>query len=520
MVILSILGVIGRFPFTNSPFVNLEYFYSQSSEIIVSGDGLQASLRHLSRAFNNPLGSVLTIALAQGWFGVAEWSSRLPSILGWFVGVSVVYLVARTLWSPFVGALGAMIMGISPLYWVYGGLAYPDVQFTALITLAMLVAGAATFKRTIYWHIIAAVLLVLATLVRYNGLLFVPVIMAIVFAAEKKGGINNAGTSSVIDVTKIWFLYIVVGAVTLIPYLLWVKSVSGNILVPGLVHVTASDMRFHMVAFIPRLGAYVMWLGALSGPLAFFALRDMLTRVPLIKLKKTACLVIAIDLVVVSLVHYMQTNHIQLFGEMHFGWLERLLPLWPVLILQFVLLIAGEIVLAALILWGRERLWPNGYVLLWVIMPLLAHALYRGAQRYTIFLLPPLAMYLAWVASTALQTVRWRSLAMGLVSAHVLLSMSLGILTSIYYAAEGYAAADVARHINDNHLDGIERSLHNPVLVNSGYLVHESLFAPSGITPSYRTVALGRTGDVDNVVYMREVKLLGILIKRYVIVEY
>ena len=70
MVILSILGVIGRFPFTNAPFVNLEYFYSQSSEIIVSGDGLQASLRHLSRAFNNPLGSVLTIALAQGWFGV------------------------------------------------------------------------------------------------------------------------------------------------------------------------------------------------------------------------------------------------------------------------------------------------------------------------------------------------------------------------------------------------------------------------------------------------------------------
>ena len=51
------IGVIGHSFFMSAPFVNLEYIYHQSAELISSGSGFKASLLHLIEGFNNPLGN-------------------------------------------------------------------------------------------------------------------------------------------------------------------------------------------------------------------------------------------------------------------------------------------------------------------------------------------------------------------------------------------------------------------------------------------------------------------------------
>ena len=66
------IGIIGHSFFLPAPFVNLEYVYHQSAEVITSGLGLKSSLLQLSEGFNNPLGNVVAIAGTQSVFGITD----------------------------------------------------------------------------------------------------------------------------------------------------------------------------------------------------------------------------------------------------------------------------------------------------------------------------------------------------------------------------------------------------------------------------------------------------------------
>ncbi|MDP6650665.1 MAG: hypothetical protein QGF90_00875, partial [Gammaproteobacteria bacterium] len=125
----------------------------------------------------------------------------------------------------------------------------------------------------------------------------------------------------------------------------------------------------------------------------------------------------------------------------------------------------------------------------------------------------------AWAVSRALRSGKWTGLTGGLVASYVVVYLGFGLFTSAYFSTEGYAAADVAEYINANNLS-ISASIHNAVLTNSAYLVDEARFAGSGEAPIYETIAVGRNASVDGALYVRDVRVLGILIKRYAIVEY
>lgn len=515
---LLVIGIFGRLPFASAPFVNLEYFYHQSAELIASGMGFQAALQHLFQGFNNPLGSVLAIAAAQNLFGSSEWTSRLPSMLSWLICVGVVYIAALKVWSPWEGALSATIMGFSPLFWVYGGIAYPDVPFTALTTIAMLVSAVASYRHSQTQHLLAAALLGFATLIRYNGILFYPVIAVMVMLAARSKTSANVGSSWFLETLKVWFLYAIVSGIIIIPYLLWTRQVYGVILRTGFVRVSSNEMVFHVLAAVPRLGAYLIWLGAFTLPMVPIVLRELFSLFPRQNIVRVAGYMLLVNTVMVAAVHQLMIGYPDLFGEMQLGWMERLLPLWPLLIVKFCLLCAGEIVLTALIVWGRVRLWPNRCLALWVLIPLLAHSFYRGTQRYSIFILPPLAMYMAWVICQACRSGKWRWPAISLTTGYVIVYLGFAIFTSAYYAVEGYAAADVAKFINANRIN-ISASIHNLVLTNSAYLVDESLLNQSDSGYSHQVTALGRNLSVENAIYVRDVRVLGVLLKRYAVVE-
>ncbi len=127
-------------------------------------------------------------------------------------------------------------------------------------------------------------------------------------------------------------------------------------------------------------------------------------------------------------------------------------------------------------------------------------------------------MYVAWVVSRALRSGKSKPLTVGLVASYVVMYLDFGLFTSAYYSAEGYAAADVAEYINTNNLS-ISASTHSPVLTNSSYLMDEARFAESSESPIYETVTVNRNVPVENALFVRDVRLLGILSKRYAIVE-
>ena len=316
------IGVIGHSFFMSAPFVNLEYIYHQSAELISSGSGFKASLLHLIEGFNNPLGNSIAIAGIQSIFGVTEWSARIPSLISWLMCVSAVYLIGCRWFSLYVGVLAAAITGFSPLFWVYGGIAYPDVPFTALITITMFVAGFATYRHSLRWHVVAALLLGLSTLFRYNGILFFPAIAIYIalqmYVTSKVDDITNWQ----LDTLKVWLVYIVVCGAIVIPYLLWTKQVVGMVLIPGFVLVSPTDIIFHIAASIPRLGGYSIWLGALVLPFTVLTFQQTRARIQLANLLPVAATLIFLNIAIIAAVQYLEVTSGELFGEMWFGWVD------------------------------------------------------------------------------------------------------------------------------------------------------------------------------------------------------
>ncbi len=510
------IGIVGHSFFLSSPFVNLEYIYHESAELITNGMGSNASLSHLFQGFNNPLGNTLVIAGMQGIVGVTELSSRLPSLVSWLICVSVVYLIGCRWWALSVGVLAAVITGFSPLFWVYAGIAYPDVPFTALITIAMFVAGVATYRHSLRLHLIAAVLVGLAALFRYNAILFLPAITLYVALQMRFSESIGKVTHWKISALQVWIIYIVVCGAIVIPYLLWTKQVVGMVLKPGFVLVAPTDIIFHIAASIPRLGGYLIWVGALVLPFTFLIFQQVRMRIQHLNWLIIAPILIILNIVLVAAVQYLEITSGELFGEMWFGWLERLLPTYMIVIMRFIFLTASEVVVVGLIIWGKQKIWPNTFVVLWLLVPLLIHSFYRMSQRYVIFFLPPLAVYVAYIIVKSGTFSRRRTIAIALCVVYMTIYPSIGLFTSAYYSAEGHAAADIAEYVNEKKIN-IELSRHNPVLTNSAYLIDESRFPDSEALIDHKLVALGRYETIENAIYVREVRVIGLLIKRYAV---
>ncbi len=200
---------------------------------------------------------------------------------------------------------------------------------------------------------------------------------------------------------------------------------------------------------------------------------------------------------------------------MQVGYLRNAgIVLW---ILEFISLWAGEIVVFGLFNWAR-RTKATRLLAAWIILILLGHSFYRGAQRFAAFFLPPLVIYLAEVTSRYWQKSGYRLVKIGALWGTVALFGSTSLFNSAYFATEGRAAADVAEHINNNQI----RVIYSPwdsVLTHSGYLVNDDLIITDGTRPEYVTATLAPNEHRKSVVFESEVELLGIVFKRYVLLK-
>src|SRR5262249_32617922 len=145
----------------------------------------------------------------------------------------------------------------------------------------------------------------------------------------------------------------------------------------------------------PRLAYYLTYIGLFTGPLALLIALRLWKRWGRSSARKLLAAIAPVNVALVAAMNYtVQHPHLDL-GELKLGYVEDVLPPVALWVVQFIGIAAGEVIVAGLVQWAYRRPWPNGVVAVWTVSVLFADSFWRGAQRYAVYLLPGLVMFLS-----------------------------------------------------------------------------------------------------------------------------
>lgn len=119
-------------------------------------------------------GPYWVVALFIQFLGRHEIAVRLPSVLASIGCILLTYAIGRRLLTPTGALLGALSLGVAPLWLQYSRLATPDVLFTGLILLAVWLLLLATEKQKSPWLYLAAGITLGITILVRSALAIVP----------------------------------------------------------------------------------------------------------------------------------------------------------------------------------------------------------------------------------------------------------------------------------------------------------------------------------------------------------
>ena len=149
-----------------------EGLYARRARVIVdSGDWVHpwATPHHKTPGPYWIVGLFITL------LGRHEAAVRLPSVLASLGCLLLTYAIGRRLLTPTAALLGALSLGVAPLWLQYSRLATPDVVFTGLVLLAIwLLLAADSHKSPGWFYVGAGVSLGLTVLVR-SALAAIPI---------------------------------------------------------------------------------------------------------------------------------------------------------------------------------------------------------------------------------------------------------------------------------------------------------------------------------------------------------
>lgn len=77
-------------------------------------------------------------ALSYYFFGISEFSARIPSFMSMLAVLAACFLFARHFWGAITAVLTTLILSSSVLFYIYGGLCQVDMLLTATTAVAML----------------------------------------------------------------------------------------------------------------------------------------------------------------------------------------------------------------------------------------------------------------------------------------------------------------------------------------------------------------------------------------------
>jgi 4-amino-4-deoxy-L-arabinose transferase-like glycosyltransferase len=379
--------------YLSSPFVSLEFAYGRSALRLMKG-GMGPELNRFLELVANPLSSLFTIVPFYFLFGFSEFITRFPSFLSGVGLVILVFIMLRRLKGSKRASLAVVTILLNPMYWACSGLAYTDIPFCLFSGGGLLfcVLGLYEDKPVLHWP--AAFFLSLSALIKYNGLLFFPLAAVLIIVHLGKRAPRH------------FIPYAVLAVLMDLPVYLVILNRYGFLVHPRL-RVLHRPRPDRLYLYIP---SYLLWLGLFMGPFLAFPVCDMLARagrkaIPWLLLVVLLC-------VVCGLLGwggaYLARLHETGEYEMGAAWFEILLgesALAPLVLLVLALAVVSA---AGIIAWmGRGRV--NLFFGIWLFSIFIIGSVSRPANRYLLFILVPLSVYLSDVLARLDETssMKW-----------------------------------------------------------------------------------------------------------------
>jgi 4-amino-4-deoxy-L-arabinose transferase-like glycosyltransferase len=501
-------------PFLGAPYTNTEQWTAAAAHQIYDGS-LHRGLATYQFAVSSPPLFVFSIVPFYAALGVSEFAARLSTLAAALLAILAVYALGKRYFSPGVGALASALLAASPLFWTYSGvICCNDAAFTLVTALLLWALVRATETDRVPAHVLAGMLLGLALVTKFNAGVY-PIGIAAVLLPRWLRGRREQGVTGLLRTV----LAYLPGLAIPLAYYATLVATTGHVLNTGVAPTNVTRAGEWALLMPPRLAYYLTWLGLFAGPMLLLTVERLWDRLGKAIVLKALAIAVPLNVFLVAAMNYAINRPDLDLGELRFGYIENLFPRAALWVFQFVGVTAGETLVLSLVSWGRTRPWPNGVLAAWTIAILGADSFWRGAQRYMVYLVPALAVFLADLALASRQHRPLRTLGLVAAAGTIAMGAAFGVFSNAYFAAEGRAAADVAAYVNAHGVRGIDAKKSDEVLCHCAYLVDAESFARPGETPRYVIKTYGVRGPVEGEVFLRDVRLLGVVWKRYGIVD-
>ncbi|MBU0571043.1 MAG: glycosyltransferase family 39 protein [Candidatus Omnitrophica bacterium] len=161
-----------------------ETFYAQTAKEMASSGEWVTPVIFGQPQFEKPILYYWLIEISYKFFGINEFSARLPSALFGIAGILGIYFIARLIFSPLCGLLSGFAMASCVQYIILSRGCVTDMVLTVLILFSFLFFLYGFSGRWKGWYLVSAAMCALAVLTKGPIGLFVPGVVIMGYLAS------------------------------------------------------------------------------------------------------------------------------------------------------------------------------------------------------------------------------------------------------------------------------------------------------------------------------------------------
>ncbi|MFC1957679.1 ArnT family glycosyltransferase [Chloroflexota bacterium] len=418
-VILIILLLLPHLLSLNNDYIVYEPLMVQSASEIAE-HGFNADLSEYFMHISNPVSTLLVLATSYKLFGESPLVSRLTMILLPFLFSIFLYFYLRKKEGASWAFLTVFLILVNPLFITFTKYIWSDVPFMVFTSIALLLLF---YGRSFKEYLLSSIILAISFATKYLAVFLFPVVLA--FSFLKSRALSQPLKQRLVPIMKFNLWYFAITLLLSMPVILIAFHFPAGILSPNIESIFA--LNFGMD--IPRLFAYLMWLGLFIGPFGLIFVYDLWKRIGNAKFFIILTGLVALTLLVT---HFfpIPSLHIteHLFGEMNLLGADAYVPEPYLSMILFFMILFGEILVTSITLEfinGKDE--KISYLFFWILVPILLLSLVRGANRYMLIILVPLSLYITFVTKR-IYSERTKSYILAALVLHAIIFLSLGFV--------------------------------------------------------------------------------------------
>ncbi|KAF0135194.1 MAG: hypothetical protein FD145_20 [Candidatus Saganbacteria bacterium] len=480
----------------SAPFVNLESYYAFAGKSLSNGQ-IDPAREILESSIANPVSSVLGIALITKIFGFSVLTSRIFSLICACMLIIISAWFLLKYYKLNESIITVLLLIFNPLFFYYSTVASSDIPFAFLTTsgLIFLIIGLKDNERKYIYT--SALLIAASGLFKINSFIYAFSAILILFIIIRDK-----------DRLNIILKYMALSLLPLIIFYALPYIKQGYVIPPHLTRNYRFNSVDNILLFIPRVISELYLLSAFSTPFLLMAFLCKLRNIN----KKVIAAGSAFALILFLILNYYWHNYSSIFGEMRLELFDSHPYLFYILLI-FIFLGLVSLFLFKKIIKDNEVNMP---LYIWLLSGIFVGAITRIADRYMLYILFPFIVLSSSVFIKYCKIKGSKIIASIFLLGYALISISYNII----FINEGMAASKIADYINKNNIP----IYYNPgkdsgsVLCHNWYLIRGDLLRKKAGAYKYSLDTI--TGSSDkNILYKKDVKLLGVKIKSYAIIK-